>query len=77
MVGLLVQIMTNQCLKVMVIYYGNMRNEMFCEIIFLKIESIGSLYVFFQFPNKSQNSTPTNPLDAESNFVLGGASGDT
>ena len=33
--------------------------------------------IFFDFYEKSRNSTPTNPFDAESNFLLGGGSGDT
>ena len=32
---------------------------------------------FSDFYEKSRNSTPTNPFDAESNFLLGGTSGDT
>ena len=33
--------------------------------------------IVFDFYEKSRSSTPTNPFDAESNFLLGGTSGDT
>ena len=39
---------------------------------------INDNYMFSEiFYESSRNSTPTNPFDAESNFLLGGGSGDT
>ena len=40
-------------------------------------ENLENGWFVYDFHEKSRNSTPTNPFDAESNFLLGGGSGDT